>query len=180
MKFNDEDEDVAKRRVKVYKENFKGLTKFLKDLYGSKVSRVTVAQHPLTVPSVIVSSQYGHSANMERIMKAQTFASGKEHQGMPSQRILELNPRHPIIIELNNLIAKDDKSDTVSDLAHLLYDTALVASGFQQEDPSVFAERMYRLLGSELNVKSLDLAAEIDVPAEEEAEEGDKGGSDEF
>ena len=76
-------------------------------------------------------------------------------------------------------MSKDDKSDSVNDLAHLLYDTALVASGFQQEDPSVYAERMYRLLGSELNVKSLDLAAEIEVPAEEEAEDSDKG-SDEF
>jgi len=181
LKFNDEDEEVTKKRVKLYKESFKGLTRYLKDLYGSKVSKVTVAQHPLTVPSVIVSSQYGHSANMERIMKAQTFASGKEQQGMPSQRILEINPRHPIIIELNNLISKDDKDESTVDLAHLLYDTALVQSGFHQEDPTTFAERMYRMLGNELNVKSMDLAEEVEVPAdEEEAEENTDKGSDEF
>eukprot|EP01006_Ploeotia_vitrea_P056200 TRINITY_DN68075_c0_g4_i1.p1 TRINITY_DN68075_c0_g4~~TRINITY_DN68075_c0_g4_i1.p1 ORF type:complete len:770 (+),score=76.91 TRINITY_DN68075_c0_g4_i1:43-2352(+) len=173
LSFGDEDEEIAKKRVKLYKENFKGLTKYLKDLYGTKVSKVTVAQNTLSAPSVIVSSQYGHSANMERIMKAQTFSSS-QGMGMPSQRILEINPRHPIIVELNNMITNDNTDETTSDLAHLLYDTALVASGFSQEDPSVFAERMYRVIGSELNVKSMDLEDEIDVPEEEESDENDE------
>ena len=91
LKFSDEDEEVSKKRTKIYKENFKDTSKYLKDLYGSKVTKVTVAQHPLDVPSVIVSSQYGYSANMERIMKAQTFAAPET--GMPPQRVLEINPR---------------------------------------------------------------------------------------
>lgn len=171
LRFGDEDEEVSKKRVKLYKETYKGLTKYLKELFGNKVSKVTVAQHPLAAPSVIVSSQYGHSANMERIMKAQTFASQDPMRGMGSQRILELNPRHPIVAELNNLAAAAPKEQATVDMAHLLYDTALLASGFSQDDTEGFSERMYRMMASELNVKSMELQEEIEVPEEEEEDE---------
>jgi len=169
LKFSDEDEEISKKRAKIYKETFKGTSKYLKDLYGPKVTKVTVAQHPLDVPSVIVSSQYGYSANMERIMKAQTFSTGDS--GMPPQRVLEINPRHPIIVQLNQLVAESPDEQSTKDLAHLLYDTALLSSGFAQDDVEGFAERMYRMIGAELDVTSMELEDEIDVPEEPEEEE---------
>lgn len=75
LKFGDEDEDVVKKRLKAYREAFKPLTTYLKDLFAGKVSKVTVSQRVETTPSIIVTSQYGHTANMERIMRAQTFAN---------------------------------------------------------------------------------------------------------
>lgn len=181
LKFGDEDEDVQKKRVKLYKETFKPLTKYMKDLFGSKVSKVNVAQHPLEAPCVIVSSQYGHSANMERIMKAQTFAAPESAMAAMNQRILEINPRHPIVIELSARIAEDGESQTTKDLAHLMYDTALLASGFSHDDTESFSDRMYRMLGAELKVKSMELEPEIEVPAEEEEEEAEETGAfDEF
>lgn len=167
LKFGDEDEDIVKKRNKLYKENFKTTTKFLKDLFGNKVSKVSVAQHPLDVPCVIVSSQYGQSANMERIMRAQTFSSATERNA-PSQRVLEINPRHPIIKELDTLVNDSPDEQSTKDLAHLLYDTALLASGFAQDDVEGFSQRMYRIIGKELKVSSFELEPEIDVPADEE------------
>lgn len=182
LKFGDEDEEISKKRAKIYKETFKGTSKYLKDLYGSKVTKVTVAQHPLNVPCVIVSSQYGYSANMERIMKAQTFAA--PDTGMPPQRVLEINPRHPIIVQLNALVESSPDEQSTKDLANLLYDTALLSSGFAQDDVEGFAERMYRMIGSELDVVSMDLEAEIEVPEDEEEPavetEAQEEGNDEF
>ena len=168
VKFGDEDEDVTKRRTKMYKKNFKPLTEYLKTLYEGKVSKVTVSQRVETTPSVIVTSMYGQSANMERIMKAQTFANTDRINQMGSQRTMELNPRHPIVAELNSLVQEKPDDEATSDLAWLLYDTSLVASGFQQEDPDVYSERMYRTIGGALNIKSMDLAPQLEVPDEDE------------
>jgi heat shock protein beta len=74
-KFGDEDEELLKKRAKAYKESFKPLTKYLKDLFAGKINKVTISQRVEKSPSVIVTSQYGHSANMERIMRAQTFST---------------------------------------------------------------------------------------------------------
>ncbi len=101
-KFTDEDEDVVKQRSKAYKESFKPLTKYLKDLFAGKVSKVSVSQRMDKSPC-IVASQYGNTANMERIMKAQTFANSDNLKSMTAAKTLELNPRHPIIIELKKL-----------------------------------------------------------------------------
>jgi heat shock protein beta len=75
LKFGDEDEDVLKKRLKAYRESFKPLTKYLKDLFAGKIAKVTVSQRVDKTPSIIVTSQYGHTANMERIVRAQTFSS---------------------------------------------------------------------------------------------------------
>lgn len=173
VKFGDEDEDVTKRRTKLYKKNFKPLTEYLKTLYDGKVNKVTVSQRVETTPSVIVTSMYGQSANMERIMKAQTFANTDRINQMGSQRTMELNPRHPIVAELNSLVQEKPDDETTSDLAWLLYDTSLVASGFQQEDTDVFSERMYRTIGGALNIKSMDLTPQLEVPDEDEDADAD-------
>ena len=75
LKFGDEDEDTLKKRLKAYRENFKPLTTYLKNLFEGKLGKVTVSQRVEKTPAIIVTSQYGHTANMERIMRAQTFAN---------------------------------------------------------------------------------------------------------
>jgi HSP90 family molecular chaperone len=110
---------------------------------------------------------------MERIMRAQTLSDPKNMKAMSASRTMEINPRHPIIIELSKLASESPEEQSTKDLAWLLYDTALLTSGFSQDEPELFAERMYRTLGSSLNIKSFDLAEEIEVAVEEEDEEGE-------
>jgi len=173
LKFGDENEDLVKKRTKAYKETFKPLTKFLKEALGGKVSKVAVSQRVEKTPSVIVTSQYGHTANMERIMRAQTFSSAESLKQMASQKTLELNPRHPIIITLNKLAQENPDDQNTKDMAQLVYETALLSSGFTNDDTEGFAERMYRVLASNMDLKDLDLAPEITIE-EEAAEEGDE------
>jgi heat shock protein 90kDa beta len=182
LKFGDEDEDVLKERAKIYKENFRPLTKYLKELFSGKVGKVSVSQRVDTTPAVIVTGTYGNTANMERIMRAQTFANPEAVKQMTASRTLELNPRHPIIIELNALSQSAPEEDTTKDLAWLLYDTALLSSGFAQTETELFAQRMYRTIANSLNVKSMDLADEIEVEIEEEEgdDEVELDGHDEF
>lgn len=171
LKFGDEDADVLKQRIKAYRENFKPLTKFLKDLLAGKVAKVTVSQRVEKSPSVIVTAQYGHTANMERIMRAQTLSNPEMLKAMQAAKTLELNPRHPIIIELNNLVKSQPDSDSTKNLAYLVYDAALLASGFQHEDVDSFTDRMYNSIAKNLDLPSLELAAELEVAEEEEEEE---------
>lgn len=177
LKYADEDEDTMKKRSKTYKETFKPLIKFMKELLSGKVQKVTVSQRVEKTPSVIVTSQFGNSANLERIMRSQTFSSQENIKAMAASRTLELNPRHPIVVELNSLIQDSPDEQTTTDIALLLYDTALLASGFMHDDTDGFSERMYRTLGSNLNLKSLEIADEIAV---EEPEEAEEKGHDEF
>jgi len=183
LKFGDEDEDILKKRIKAYREQFKPLTKFMKELLAGKVGKVTVSQRVEQSPSVIVTSQYGHTANMERIMRAQTFANPEVLKTMMATKTLELNPRHPIIVELNKRVQSAPDADGTKTLAHLVYDTALLASGFTHDDVDTFASRMYNVLGSELNLKSLELVDEMQMQEEEEEEgeeEAEGSAKDEF
>lgn len=167
LKFNDEDEEVIKERAKVYKDTFRPLTKYLKDLFGAKIGKVTVSQRVEASPCVIVTGAYGNTANMERIMRAQTFSNPEGMKSMAASRTLELNPRHPIIVELNNLVQNAPDDEKTVDLAHLIYDTALMASGFVQDEVESFTSRMYRTIAGSLNVKSMDLVDEIEVELED-------------
>lgn len=92
---------------------------------------------------------------------------------------MEINPRHPIVTKLNELVQAEDEGETVKDLGFLLYDTSLLTSGFQLEDPKGFAGRMFRLMQSGLDIDSLDLEAEVEVPDEPEEEEEEEEDEDE-
>jgi HSP90 family molecular chaperone len=189
LKFGDENEETQKKRLKLYKQSFKPLTKFMKDLFAGKVAKVTVSQRIETSPSVIVTSQFGHSANMERIVRAQTFANPEAYKMMMASKTLELNPRHPIIVKLNDLVQSEPEAEATRDLAYMVYDTALLTSGFQHDDADDFANRMNRVLAGSLKVDSMDLVEELAVEEEEEEEEEetaaeesnlDQEGHDEF
>uniref|UniRef100_K3WJT2 Histidine kinase/HSP90-like ATPase domain-containing protein n=1 Tax=Globisporangium ultimum (strain ATCC 200006 / CBS 805.95 / DAOM BR144) TaxID=431595 RepID=K3WJT2_GLOUD len=169
IKFGDEDEKLVQKRDKLYAEKFQTLTDGLKKLYADKISKVTMSQRVVDSPAVMVTSQWGYSANMQRIMKAQTFAD--RHGGLnsgASSAILELNPRHPIISKLNQLVADKPDDEETKDLAWLLYDAALVNSGFDMNDFDHFAARVYRIMKGSMGLENLELEPEIEVPVEEE------------
>merc|ERR1712137_1398279 len=173
VKFGDEDEDMLKKRMKMYKDNFKPLTKLIKETLKDKVSKVTISQRLESTPSMIVGA-YGHSANMERIMRAQTFGNPDAMKMMVSQRTLEINPRHPIVTKLNILAQEETPTNEALDLVAALYDTALLNSGFMHDDIEGFSDRMYRMMASNLNLESLELEPELEVPPEPEEEEEDE------
>merc|ERR1711937_123622 len=172
LKFGDE-EEVDKKRAELYTENFKGLTEWMKGIYGDKVEKIAVSNRVVDTPCLLVTSQYGYSANMERIMQSQAFADTKRSQYLVSKKTMEINPRHPIIIELQKRATENPSDDDTKDLAEILYDTALLNSGFQMEDAKSFARRMYKLFQAGLSLDTLDLMPEIDVPDDSDVEPGE-------
>jgi len=185
IQFNDEDEDLEKRRVKAYKEKFKPLTKFLKKTYGSSVSKVIVSSRLEKAPSMVSTTKYSNSANMERIMKAQAFQHGADVDDRnKATRVFEINPRHPFVTKLLLEMPTDEEEedfkvdDKYRDAIWLLYDVALLNSGFAIQNTKNFSKRMTRVLRNQLNIDSMDLEDEIEVPEEDEEDEADEFDAD--
>jgi heat shock protein beta len=174
------DDKAEKKREELYNDKYKPLTEYLKSTYGDKVEKVVVSNRLSTSPCILVTSQYGYSANMERIMKSQAFADPGRAAYLISKKTMEINPRHPIIAQLNQLAEGDEESEDAKDIARLLYDTALLNSGFAMDDPKDFAVRMYRLMRTGLKLDSLELLPELEVPAEEPAEHEESVSDEDF
>jgi len=178
LSFGDSDEKVEKKRADMYKEQYKPLTDYLKKLYDGKVSKVAVSTRVETTPCILVTSQYGNSANMERIMRSQAFSDPSKAQYMNSPKTMEINPRHPIVAELNRQVSAGEPGESVADSAWLLYDAALLQSGFVQDDVDAFAGRMHRIMKGALNVKSLELEPELEVSDDEAPAEKSESDAD--
>ncbi|CAE7421285.1 unnamed protein product [Symbiodinium sp. KB8] len=172
VKFGDE-EEVDKKRLEIYKDNFVALSDWLEDVYGDKIDKVTVSGRPSAAPAMLVTSKFGYSANMERIIRAQAFNDPDKQGYMSSRKTMELNPRHPIVTKLLTLVQADDTQDAqnTKDVAWALYDAALLNSGFQMDDSKGFSERMFRLMQQNLGLENLELEPELEVTVEEEEEE---------
>jgi heat shock protein beta len=169
------DDKADKAREVAYTEKLKPLTAYLKKVLGTKVEKVTISNRLASTPCVLVTSQYGYSANLERIMKAQAFADPTKAKFLASRKTLEVNPRHPLINSLLSRAAADPEAVDAEtrDLVNVLYDAALLNSGFSIDDAKDFSGRIFRILKSGLKLESLDLLPEIEVAAEEEEEEED-------
>merc|ERR1712054_184778 len=179
LSFGDEDEKVVEKREKIYKEQLKPVTEGLAKVLGSMVEKVVISTRVVESLAVLVTSKYGYSANMERIMKPQAFADQKQAAYMMSKKTMEVNPRHPIVTELNKLLKDNADSEDAKDLGNLLYDTALINSGFTMEKTDEFAARMYRVLQKNLKLDNLDLADEVEEPDDEEKKDGEAADGDE-
>merc|ERR1719463_188587 len=105
-----EEGDKEKKREDQYKEMFKPLLDYVKELLGKKVEKVQISKHLVNSPVVVLSADYGWTAQMEKVMKSQAFADQSKFEFMKSKRMFEINPRHPMIIELNSRI-KDNAAD---------------------------------------------------------------------
>jgi len=174
IKFGDEDSDLQKRILAAYDDKFKKLTKFMNKFYGSAVMSTKISQRLGSSPAIASSSAYGHSANMERIMRAQVFAHGQDESQVRGFRTLEINPRHPFIEKILEQLPEEEDFDTKDlpqdfrDSLWSLLDTALLNGGFPLNDGKAFTNRMIRTLKSQLAVDSLDLLPEIEPKVEED------------
>jgi molecular chaperone HtpG len=150
-----EDEE-EKKRFEENKANFEGLCKIMKEILEKKVEKVTVSNRLVSSPCCIVTSQYGWSANMERIMKAQALRDTSTMGYMSAKKHLEINPDHSIIRSLKDKADADKNDKSVKDLVMLLFETSLLASGFSLEDPQVHAARIHRMIKLGLGIDEDD------------------------
>merc|ERR1719301_239375 len=169
-----EEGDVEKKRDEQYKEMFKPLLDYTKELLGKKVEKVQISKHLVNSPVVVLSADYGWTAQMEKVMKSQAFADQSKFEFMKSKRMFEINPRHPMIIELNSRIKDNAADDTTKDMVISLYLSGVIGAGYQltPDDAQDFSERVGRMVTASLGVDAdAELAPELEVSADEPEEE---------
>merc|ERR1711881_644151 len=156
-----EDEEEKKKHEED-KTKFEGLCKVMKDILDKKVEKVVVSQRLVNSPCCIVTSQYGWTANMERIMKAQALRDTSTMGYMAAKKHLEINPDHSIMEQLRQKAEAEKNDKSVRDLVMLLYETALLSSGFSLEDPSTHASRIHRMIKLGLGIDETEEAIPLD------------------
>merc|ERR1719506_994176 len=148
---------------------------------GVKIEKVELSKRLTDSPVVVVTSQFGYSAQQEKIMKAQAFQNKDQIGMMSGRKTLEVNANHPVVVDLLAKIKADKENAAALDTAQVLFQTALIESGYEIADPSALVSRVYKLMSKELGVDPDAPIKEVEVPEEEEeAEEEDKedGGDD--
>merc|ERR1712223_1092475 len=151
-----EDEE-EKKKMEEDKTKYEALCKVMKDILDKKVEKVVVSNRLVNSPCCIVTSQYGWTANMERIMKAQALRDTSTMGYMAAKKHLEVNPDHPIIETLRQKAEADKNDKSVKDLVHLLFETSLLSSGFSLEDPAIHAQRIHRMIKLGLGIDDDDV-----------------------
>merc|ERR1711983_605367 len=153
-----EDEEEKQKKEEDQKK-FEGLCKVMKDILDKKVEKVIVSSRLVSSPCCIVTSQYGWTANMERIMKAQALRDTSTMGYMAAKKHLEINPDHSIVEALRAKAEADKNDKSVKDLVHLLFETSLLSSGFALEDPAIHASRIHRMIKLGLGIDEDDVEA---------------------
>merc|ERR1711920_996305 len=191
----DETEEEKKRFTKLrtctnpltdwWKEKLTDLTEkgAMKDA-GVKLEKVEISKRLTESPVVVVTSQFGYSAQQEKVMKAQSFQNKDQISMMSGRKTLEINPNHPVIVDLLSKVKGDKEDKAALDTAQVLFQTALIESGYELPDASALVNRVYRLMSKELGVDPDAPLTEVEVPedeeeTEEEEEEGEEGEDDE-
>merc|ERR1712056_62932 len=182
----DETEEEKKKFSKM-KDMYKPLTDWWKDKLtdytekgamkdaGVKIEKVEISKRLTDSPVVVVTSQFGYSAQQEKVMKAQAFQNKDQIGMMSGRKTLEVNPNHPVVADLLSKVKADKEDAAAMDTAQVLFQTALIESGYEIADPSALVNRVYRLMSKELGVDPDAPLKEVEVPEEEEeAEEDDK------
>merc|ERR1712203_1314008 len=178
----DETEEEKKRFTKV-KDMYKPLTDWWKEKLteltekgamkdsGVKIEKVEISKRLTDSPVVVVTSQFGYSAQQEKVMKAQAFQNKDQLSTMSGRKTLEINPKHPVVADLLAKVKTDKEDKAAIDTAQVLFQTALIESGYEIADPSALVNRVYRLMSKELGVDPDAPLKEVEVPEDAEAEE---------
>ncbi|XP_040893821.1 endoplasmin [Toxotes jaculatrix] len=167
-----DESDKAKEKREALEKEYEPLTTWLKDkALKDKIEKAILSQRLTNSPCALVASQYGWSGNMERIMKAQAYQTGKDistNYYASQKKTLEINPKHPLIKQMLAKVNTDAEDQTASDLAVVLFETATLRSGYQLTDTKAYGDRIERMLRLSMNVP---LDEQIDEEPEEEPEE---------
>merc|ERR1712199_48220 len=177
---------MGKKRFSKIKDMYKPLTDWWKDKLteitekgamkdsGVKVEKVEISKRLTESPVVVVTSQFGYSAQQEKVMKAQAFQNKDQLSMMSGRKTLEINVNHPVIIDLLTKVKADKEDKAAVDTAQVLFQTALIESGYEIADPSALVNRVYRLMSKELGADPDAPLKEVEVPEGEEEEEAEE------
>jgi len=138
----------------------------MKEILGESIEEVIVGERMVNSPASLVTTEYGWSANMQRIMKAQVLRDSQMSSFMMGKKKMEVNPNHPIMIELKKKFLENENDRTIKDLVWLIYDTAALTSGFSLQDPVTFAGRIHKMIKLGLSIEDDDV--EVDENLNEE------------
>lgn len=167
-----EESDKAKEKREALEKEFEPLTTWMKEnALKDQIEKAVLSQRLTNSPCALVASQYGWSGNMERIMKAQAYQTGKDistNYYASQKKTLEINPKHPLIKEMLKRVQDNAEDQTASDLAVVLFETATLRSGYQLVDTKAYGDRIERMLRLSMNV---DLEEQVEEEPEEEPEE---------